>query len=210
MPGPRPKNVTVEFEDGSRVTVPFDELPLQLQQEITRQPFASKPSTNPGEERFLILEWDDGWKEVFEVNPACTGINRYYVISRPEDVGRLSLNKEDGYPELIEIIRNPLNIKRITFSETFRLEKDRSTREGKKVDHFFKLSREGDSLSRLMDDFKKSLADEGVDPDDLTTDDQARRKDLYEKIRRRMGIRAGFRQQDVYDFLTYLAMLARQ
>jgi len=205
MPRPSPRNITVEFDDGSEVTVPFESLPLHLQQEIIRQPFASKPSTDPGQERYLILEWDDGWKEVFEVAPSCTDINRYYVISRPEDVGRLSLNRGDGYPELIEVIRRPLDLKKITFMEEFRLEKDRSTREGKKVDHFFKLSWEGDSLSGYLDDFKRALSDEGIDPGQLSPEKRDQGTELHERIRRRMGLRAGQRQQDVHDFIAYLA-----
>lgn len=205
MPRPTPKKITVEFDDGSKVTAPFERLPLHLQHEIIRQPFASKPSTDPGQERYLILEWDDGWKEVFEVDPSCSDINRYYVISRPEDVGRLSLNRGGGYPELIEVIRRPLDLAKITFMEEFRLEKDRSTREGKKVDHFFKLSRESDSLSGFVDDFKRALSEEGIEIKDLAHGDQSQNNELYERIRRRMGLRAGQRQQDVYDFIAYLA-----
>jgi hypothetical protein len=89
--------------------------------ELLRQPFASQPSKTPEQEKYVILEWDDGWREVIQVSAACADINRYYVISRPEDVGRLSLNKEDGYPELIEIVRKPLDLKRITFLNTFQL-----------------------------------------------------------------------------------------
>ena len=154
MPRSKPQKVVIEFDDGSETEASFDALPSQLQSELLRQPFASQPSANPEQEKFVLLEWDDGWREVMEVDAACAEINRYYVISRPEDVGRLSLNKEDGYPELIEIVRKPLDLKRITFLDTFQLSLERSDREGKKMDHFFTLSKEGDAIHEEMEAFK--------------------------------------------------------
>jgi hypothetical protein len=135
---------------------------------------------------------------------ACADINRYYVISRPEDVGRLSLNKEDGYPELIEIVRKPLDLKRITFLNTFQLSLERSDKEGKKIDHFFALSKAGDAISEEMEAFKK----EGLDLQELQSQDPDQLREVYEKIRRKMGIKAAQRQQDVYDFIAYLTKAA--
>ena len=82
MPRVMPTKLVVEFDDGTQSAVPFEALPSNLKSEILRQPFAGKPSPNPEKERFLLLEWDDGWKEVFEVDAACTDLNRYYVISK--------------------------------------------------------------------------------------------------------------------------------
>ena len=147
MKRPKPQRIVIEFDDGSKAESPFDALPTPLQVDILSQPFASLPSLDPAQEKFLLLEWEDGWKEVTLVDPNCTQINRYYVISRPEDVGRLSINRCDGYPELVEIGRRPLNIKKITFLSTFHLTKKQSDREGNKIDHFFDLSQEGDALS---------------------------------------------------------------
>ena len=88
-----------------------------------------------------------------EVDAACAEINRYYVISRPEDVGRLSLNKMDDYPELIEIVRKPLDLRRITFLDTFKISLERSDREGKKMDHIeargYKVVREAEHTWRI-------------------------------------------------------------
>ncbi len=203
-----PKNITVEFDDGSRASTPFDSLPSPLQFEILRQPFASRSSSNPKEERYVLLEWDNGWKEVIEVDATCTDINRYYVISRPEDVGRLSLNKDDGYPELIEILREPQNLKTITFSDTFRLTLNKSAREGKKTDHFYGLSKEGNSIAEIIKDFKKAVEEEGVNPQQLLSEEPAMLQEQVERIRRKMGLMACRRQQDVFDFILYLAAIA--
>jgi len=208
MSRPKPLTVHVDFDDGSTCSASFESLPANLRFEILRQPFAGKPSYNPEEERFVILEWDDGWREVIEVEATCTDINRYYVISRPEDVGRLSLNKGDDYPELIEIIRKPLDLKRVAFTDTFHLAPDTSTREGKKVDHFFALSKNGDILTEIMADFKKAIAEEDLDIQELRSEYSDQLQVHFERIRQKMGLKAGQRQQDVYDFIAYLAKTA--
>ena len=204
MPRSKPQKVVIEFDDGSETEASFDALPSQLQSELLRQPFASQPSANPEQEKFVLLEWDDGWREVMEVDAACAEINRYYVISRPEDVGRLSLNKEDDYPELIEIVRKPRDLKRITFLDTFQLSLERSDREGKKIDHFFNLSKEGDAISEEMEAFKRAVEEAGIDLQELRSQDPGQLAEQYEKIRRKMGIKAAQRQQDVLDFIAYL------
>lgn len=207
MPRSNPKKITVEFDDGSKASIPFDSLPDTLQLEILGQPFASKPSTKPKEEKFALLEWDDGWKEVIEVASNCKDINRYYVISRSEDMGRLSLNKDDGYPELIEITRRPKNLERITFVDTFRLTLDKSTREGKKIDHFYNLSKETDAMSEILKAFKTALKEEEADGEQLLSVEPALQKERLENIRQKMGIMAGRRQQDALDFILYLAAI---
>lgn len=208
MPRPKPRKVVLEYDDGSKVEASFEGLPSQLQFELLRQPFASQPSPNPEQEKFVLLEWDDGWKEVVRVDTTCSEINRYYVISRPEDVGRLSLNKEDDYPELIEVTRKPLDLKKITFLDTFQLSLERSDREGKKTDHFFHLSKQGDAIKEEMDALKKALAEEGIDVRELRSQDPGQLGEKYESIRRKMGLKAAYRQQDVLDFIAYLARVA--
>jgi hypothetical protein len=204
MPRPRPEEITVTFDDGSMVRAPFESLPDSLQFEIMRQPFSCKPSSNPGEEKFVLLEWDDGWREVIEVDSDCTDINRFYVISRVEHVGRLSINKQDGYPELIEVVRRPLDLKRIAFKDTFELTLERSDREGRKTDHFFSLAKKGKGFSDIMTVFKEVVNKEGVDLKGLSSREPSEVSKLCEKIGRKMGLKAGWRQQDVLDFIAYL------
>jgi hypothetical protein len=204
MPRSKPKKVVIEFDDGSKREASFDALPSLLQFELLRKPFASLPSANPEQEKYVLVEWDDGWREVIQVDAACSEINRYYVISRPEDVGRLSLKKEDGYPELIEIVRKPMDLKRITFLDTFQVSLERSDREGKKIDHFFALSKGGDAISEEMEAFKRAVEEEDLELQDLKSQDPDQQREAYERIRRKMGIKAFQRQQDVLDFIAYL------
>src|SRR5437879_3287527 len=145
----KPQKVVIEFAGGVKAESSFDALPQPLQVELLRQPFASLPSPAPEKEKFLLLEWEDGCTEVTEVDPTCKGVSRYTVITRPEDVGRLAIHKEDGFPELVEVVRRPLSLRRIsildTAVETIQPKLEKSVREGKKIDHFHKLNKGGDA-----------------------------------------------------------------
>ena len=204
MTRPIPKKIVIEYEDGSSSDLPFENLPGTLQTEILRQPFTCGPSPDPEKEKYVLLEWDDGWKEVVQVDGACSDINRYYVIRRPEDVGRLSLNSSGDYPELIEIIRKPMNLKKITFTDTYELAEDRTIREGKKTDHFFSCQKGGDSLSELKAAFKSALEGEGVALEELKSKDREQLRQLFGRLKKSMGIKAGQREQDAFDFMAFL------
>ena len=204
----KPTKIIVEFDNKSRVEVPFEDLPVSVQLELLKQPFASRPNPEPEKGRFVLLEWDDGWKEVIQVDDSCTDINRYYVISRVEHVGRLSLNSQTGYPELIEIVRKPFSLKKITFMDSFRLAMERSSREGQKTEHLFKLTKEGGADSEIVDILRKALQEEGIDLQVLRSLDPAVIQEKYKKIGQKMDIRAFWRQQDVLDFIAYLVKTA--
>jgi hypothetical protein len=206
MPGPVPERIIVEYGDGTRVGLPFAELPSSLREDILRQPEVARPSPVPGSDRFVLVEWDDGWREVFAVAPTCEAVNRYYVISRQEEVGRLSLDTSEGYPQLIQIARRPSGVKRIVFGESYGLALRSSEREGKKTDHWYSLEPEGDVLAEARDAVRSAAAAEGVSLDQLrgggATPDQ---QEKSWAVAKRIGLTAGYRQQDLYDFLAFLA-----
>jgi len=201
----KPKKITVEFEDGSKAEADFAALTEQLKFELLRQPVFSRPSPHPEEEKFVLMEWVDGWKEVVEVDSECSEINRYYVITRPEDVGRLSLKRGGGYPELIEVTRDPLNLKKIIFLNDYEINLERSDREGKKVDHFFSLDKRDSFLSEIMDLFRKVVDEAGLTVDQLRSQEPDQARARYQKIAQKMGIKAAQRQQDLFDFISHLA-----
>jgi hypothetical protein len=200
-----PKRIAVQYDDGSSTEVDFADLTYPLQQELLRQPALSRPNPDADKENFVLLDWGDGWQEVIQVDSGCTGINRYYVITRPEEVGRLSLKKSDGYPELIEILRTPLDLKTVGFVESYQLSLERSATEGKKVDHFFSLKKGADVLKKAMERFQQAVAEEGIDLEALQSQEPEQVRETWEKIARRMRIMASQRQQDVLDFVAYLA-----
>lgn len=178
----QPATLTLAYPDGSSAAVAFADLPEPVRDEILRQPFAARPSLDPGSDGYVLLEWEDGWTEVIRVDAGCTGIKRYYVISRTEEVGRLALDHPSGYPVLLEVDRRPGGLRRITFRQTFTLLAERSAREGKKTDTWYSLTQEGDAVAEL----KEALRSEGGDA-------------------AAVGLVAGRRQQDLDDLMASLA-----
>lgn len=201
---PLPKTLTLTFDNGSRAEIGFEGLPVTLQAELLRQPFASLGSPAPEKEKYLVLEWKDGWREVFEVSRECTGVNRYYVIARPENYGRVSLKKEDGYPELLEVERDALNLQRLAFGETLNLNPAHSNREGKKTEQHFTLEKGQDLLGELKTALLRALDEEGVTVQSLRDGEEAAAVDLCTRLAGRLNLRAGRRQQDLRDFLVCL------
>jgi hypothetical protein len=59
-----------------------------------------------------------------------------------------------------------------------------------------------------MADFKRAAAEEDLDIQELRSEYSDELQDHFERIRQRMGLKAGQRQQDVYDFIAYLAKTA--
>jgi hypothetical protein len=207
MVGSKPKKITVEFEDGSKVEADFTGLTEQLKFELLRQPAFSAHSPHPEQEKFVLMKWADGWKEVVEVDSGCTKVNRYYVISRAEDVGRLSLEKGGDYPELVEVTRDPLNLKRIIFMDGYEITLERSNREGSKVEHFFALEKRDDLLSEIKGLFQKAMHETDFTVEQLRSQEPDECREKYKKIAQKMGIKAAQRQQDLFDFIAHLAKL---
>lgn len=204
MSRPRAVKIAIEFEDGVQVEQEFGRLPHPLQTELLCQPFASRPSRRPEADRFLLLEWEDGWTEVFRVGAECTKINRYYVISRAEDVGRLSLRTNGDYSELLEVQRRPRGLRAISFAGTFRPSQARREREGGKVDQHFTLEPAGDSFSRLRS-LAADLVEAGdLSPAELSAAPESTRESVFRLLADRLGLRPGRNRQDVLDFVAHL------
>ncbi|NIR13489.1 MAG: hypothetical protein GWN86_05870, partial [Desulfobacterales bacterium] len=62
----------------------------------------------------------------------------------------------------------------------------------------------GDAISEEMEAFKRAVEEEGLELQDLKSQDPDQQREAYERIRRKMGIKAFQRQQDVLDFIAYL------
>jgi hypothetical protein len=81
---------------------------------------------------------------------------------------------------------------------------ERSSREGQKTEHLFKLTKEGKANSELIEFLKKAVEEEGIDLRILKSREPGVIQEEYEKIRQKMGIKALSRQQDALDFIAYL------
>ncbi|MCG9969160.1 hypothetical protein L9W92_14105 [Pelotomaculum terephthalicicum JT] len=108
------QKVVVQYDDGLEQEIPVSNLPEKMLSELAAIGF-EKNGTEGDSRRYLLLEWKDGWKEVVRVPGDVTELIRYFVIRRPEDKGRLVVERKDSdYPELVEIIRKPKELKRVT------------------------------------------------------------------------------------------------
>jgi hypothetical protein len=66
------------------------------------------------------------------------------------------------------------------------------------------LAKKGKGFSDIMTVFKEVVNKEGVDLKGLSSREPSEVSKLCEKIGRKMGLKAGWRQQDVLDFIAYL------
>jgi hypothetical protein len=115
MSSGKPMKVKVEYEDGSCLECEFSRVSQAGQKELADLGLVPLPGGDAaGQEKFVLLEWKDGWKEVYALPPDVSDVRKYYVIRRVEEVGRLFLDRGDGYPELIEVLRKPKEVERMT------------------------------------------------------------------------------------------------
>lgn len=200
----RPVRLLIEFDDGTVEGERFESLPSPLQSELLRQPFASRPGSDSGEDSFLLLEWEDGWKEVLRLPPGSREFNRYYVLSRPEDVGRLSVKKEGGYPELVEVIRRPSCLVRMTLGDSFALQPGRREREGRKVEQHYDLVPQPDAVTELRARLGQLVQQGVLESSHLSSPDEEVKQRTFRTIVSELGLRPSHNRQDVLDYAAYL------
>lgn len=108
------QKVVVHYDDGLEEEIPISKLSEKTLSELAAIGLEQN-GTEGNAQRYLLLEWKDGWKEVVKVPGDVTELIRYYVIRRPEDTGRLIIERnETDYPELVEIFRKPKELRRVT------------------------------------------------------------------------------------------------
>ena len=115
MSAAKPIKIAVEYDDGSVKECGVEELSREGKEalaELGLVPFSIE-GLDEGN-RYVLVEWKNGWKEVFSAPADACEISNYFVIRRAEEVGRLFVEKEEGYPELVEIIRKPKDVEKIT------------------------------------------------------------------------------------------------
>ena len=111
----KPIKVKVEYNDGSVRECGADDLSQEGKEALAKLGLLSFSIKDLDEgNKYVLVEWKNGWKEVFSVPPDVTEIRNYLVIRRAEEIGRLFLDKKEEHPELIEILRKPKDVERIT------------------------------------------------------------------------------------------------
>ena len=107
----RPINIKVEYEDGTSRESGIEKLSQGARKELEDLGLLIEAPEN---DKYVVVEWKDGWKEVYRASSKATDLRKYYVIERQEEIGRLYLDRGEGYPELIQILRKPNEVKRVS------------------------------------------------------------------------------------------------
>jgi hypothetical protein len=211
-----PKRIIVEYEDGTRREAPFDSLSGELIAGLSALGLCDVPSSDISKS-YLLLQWDDGWKEVVAVDGRAAEVLRYYTIERIEEIGRLSVEVADAYPELKLIKRLPDHVDSILFigrdgPKAYVLEEKTTVKEGGKTEHIFYdkekplfAMEDGSAASvrysEILDALKGELERRATQVRSLLDMDSGERLPLYGELARLLGLKATERQQDVYGFL---------
>ena len=106
----RPINIKIEYDDGTIRESGIEKLSPDTRKELEDIGILSD---TPENDRYVVVEWKDGWKEVYRAPSNTTDLRKYFVIERKEAVGRLYLEREGEYPELVQILRKPNEVKRV-------------------------------------------------------------------------------------------------
>ncbi len=213
----KPKQLMIEYEDGSARTIPFNQLDRSVWQELSRRGFCSSPSEAEPTKSYLLLRWKNGWQEVVGVDQGSVDLLRYYVLERVEETGRVVLETGADYPLLVAIKRLPKELESISIfgGEPIKVNQvapKEKKEEGDKIEHV-----EFDRAERHFQPHPKGIGKDAVQEVPRLLATEITKKDLsaqellnlepgekvekYKDLAKAMGIRAMERQEDLYGFL---------
>ena len=157
------------------------------------------------ENKYVLMEWGDGWREVTPVEADATGLRKYFVLERVEYYGRLVVERPGGeVPDLIVTDRKPFEVKRVALvgSHASALKKASLYEEGGRVEHNYDLvSSSEDLVAALTAEFKEALKDEGLTSADLMERSPAERREIIGRAAAGMKLVAGKTQDDLIEFV---------
>lgn len=210
-----PKRIIVEYGDGTRHEAPFSKLSSQARMELSALGLCEAPSDI--EKNYLLLEWKDGWKEVLAVDGRAVELLRYYTVERVEEVGRLSVEMADAYPQLLMIKRLPGAVESILLVrkegvQVYTPLEKATVKEGGKIEHVFYDKKRPNFAAEdvvmtsaryaaILDPLEKELQKRGVSASAARAKGASERAELYKELARAVGLRGAERQIDLYGFL---------
>lgn len=218
------KRILVEYEDGTKKEIDLSAVEPSTQLELARLGISLSPDTVSTSSHYVLLQWKDGWQEVIGIDGDRVDLLRYYVITRIEDRGRLSLETGEYWPELFTIKRNPRDVGSAWIFGTdkvnfYALETESERYEGtfeaggkKEYVKFDKvnplISKEfGEAPERLAEIagvVKGQLDQLNIKPLALLASSEATRVKTYTELAKALKIRGMERQADVYGFIEFI------
>lgn len=207
------QSIIVRYEDGSERTIDVAEASRVIELLLATVGLGGLMWPLQGHSAgYVLVCWEDGWKEVFGVRGERLELLRYYVLERTEQVGRLVLETGEAYPNLVYLRRKPFEVSYVGLvgewgGVVYRLEKSLQLREGDKLEQHYEALR-SDSYAHvwkdLMGALKEALRDYGLDGGNLLVKPWGERIRVYEEVARKLGVVPGERGSDVYGFIESL------
>jgi hypothetical protein len=158
------------------------------------------------DKKYVLIQWKDGWQEVIGVEGDTVDVNKYFVIERLEQYGRLVFDRPKGeYPGLVVLERAPLELEKVALVGvgTERVMKQTSTyREGTRLEYTYELEKgPGDFYAEVVNSLKKTLADRGMAAQELLAKAEPGRSTEIAGIAKAARILGGKSQADLIGFM---------
>jgi hypothetical protein len=159
--------------------------------------------------KYVLLKWKDGTQEVSALAPEAKGLLRYYTIVRTEEYGRLAVESDEDYPELIIIDRKPRELAEIVLAEDrsakqYVLTPAGERREGGRTDHRFAFTEAECGLDDLISQLQEVLRTRNKGAKAILKMRGKQRISELEEIRRAMKLRTLTEEADVLGFIEML------
>ncbi len=220
-----PKKLKIEFDDGSSRCINFSSLSQPFQQEILK--IADVEDQQTDERSYVLLQWKDGWQEVFSVSHKSAKLLRYYTINRIEETGRLSLNVGNNYPLLFTVKRLPRDVEKIyiinddgalsyKFDNEYEMHEGIYECGGKKEFHKYDdiegihVNCQMDSSTVAIPDELDAMLDRDMERQDTEKIDTTANEESsisgqdYREVAKNIGVRGFMSDSDVQDFIHFL------
>jgi len=211
----KPKQLTIEYEDGSAKTIPFSQLDRSTWRELSRRGLCSLPSETEPSKSYLLLRWKNGWQEVVGVDQESVDLLRYYILERVEETGRVVLEAGANYPLLLAVKRLPKELETLAIvgsepAKVYEVEPKKKKEEGDKIEqvefdraHFQPHPKQSgqDTVQEIPRLLAKEITKKNLSPQELLNLEPGQKVAKFKELAKAMGIRAMEKQEDLYGFL---------
>lgn len=158
------------------------------------------------DKQYVLIQWKDGWQEVIGIEGDTVDFNKYYVIERLEQYGRLVFTRPKGeYPGLVVLDRAPLELEKVALvgTGTERVMKQTSTyREGTRLEYNYELEQgTGDFYAEVITNVKKALVDKGISAKDVLAQAGPEKVKELAALAKAARILGGKSQEDLIGFM---------
>lgn len=159
-------------------------------------------------DKYVLMEWEDGWRELTRVEDDAVGLRKYFVIERVEYVGRLVIDRPDGgVPGLVATDRKPLDVKRVALVGGMGgdLRQGSLYKEGGRTEHNFELEVSTEDLEgALAGELEAALLQRGLRSADVLSSPAEVQSEVIGAVAAELRLVAGKNQDHLIGFVKEL------